>query len=728
MSKLASPLFSKVGIRITVLFAACAFLPLLCVSILCFGALRGELDRQSKRQRFETSKAFGLSLFDRLKVFAGDLEHFALRAKAPRQAPKSFAPGSEGSVSYFDRLYRIESDGQIEQLAGDPAILPEDVVRRAATIDPGRKGLVTTPASSRLQRVFLLAATEAESSRSVVVGEVSPSHLWSLWQETCPSPDSHLVVLDQDHRLVTSTLPDSELPCFLARLDLRAQNTRDVAVGLGANEYLEGHWSLFLKGLFDAPDWEITFLENVTQASASSTHFLRSFLLVILFCFLAILYLSQFQIRKTLGPLQSLKDGTLRVAAGDLTSRVTVGNARDEFSELAMSFNGMAEQIQLQFQTLGTLNSIVQSVLSRLKPSEIIGDFLLRAPPLFPGARISVLVLNHGQKDRGVLYHAPEATGPRARVDVRVSNEDLRGLHEALEASAGPGAAQFAPTYLARVPQTVGNDCTVIPLSVNGALRGSLNFSFDGAGLEQAKLRSQARFLADQMAVALSNANMLIELEHLGIGAMTAFARTVDAKSRWTAGHSERVAMFSVAMAEIMGMPESEVELIRRGCLLHDVGKIGIPNEILDKPGRLTPEEFETMKRHPELGARILEPLPPFQELIPMVLHHHERLDGKGYPMGISGEAIDMRIRIVTVADVFDALTSDRPYRVGMLIPEALEIIRKGIGAQFDSRPVAALEKFMEGDLSANRDGLDAPVSEQFPVVKSLEIEHAGVR
>src|SRR4029434_3896055 len=127
-----------------------------------------------------------------------------------------------------------------------------------------------------------------------------------------------------------------------------------------------------------------------------------------------------------------------------------------------------------------------------------------------------------------------------------------------------------------------------------------------------------------------------------------------------------------------------------RGGLLHDIGKIAVPSSVLNKPGRLTGEEFDLMKQHPTIRARILEPIPDYDRLIPVVLQHHERFDGSGYPAGIAGEEISLDARIVAVADVFDALTSERPYRKAMDLAIAIAIIVKGSGSEFDPRVVEA--------------------------------------
>ena len=185
------------------------------------------------------------------------------------------------------------------------------------------------------------------------------------------------------------------------------------------------------------------------------------------------------------------------------------------------------------------------------------------------------------------------------------------------------------------------------------------------------------------------------ELEDLSWSTITTLARTIDAKSHWTAGHSERVSQMAVLIARTMGLPDDELERLHRGGLLHDIGKIGIPVYILDKDGALNDEEMQTMKDHVTIGARILEPLNALADVLPIVLYHHERFDGLGYPEGLRGTDIPFLARILCVPDTFDALRSERPYRPGRNAEESLEVIVECSGTQFDQEAVEAFVEVM---------------------------------
>jgi putative two-component system response regulator len=156
-----------------------------------------------------------------------------------------------------------------------------------------------------------------------------------------------------------------------------------------------------------------------------------------------------------------------------------------------------------------------------------------------------------------------------------------------------------------------------------------------------------------------------------------AFARAVEAKSAYTQGHADRVTAYALALADCLNLPAAVKEKLRRGAILHDIGKIAIPDEILNKPGKLTPEEYAVIKQHPAQGVKIVEQLDSVQDVIPLIRWHHERLDGRGYPDGLKGDEIPKLVRVLSVADVYDALASERPYRARMPHETCLEILRK---------------------------------------------------
>jgi HD-GYP domain-containing protein (c-di-GMP phosphodiesterase class II) len=215
----------------------------------------------------------------------------------------------------------------------------------------------------------------------------------------------------------------------------------------------------------------------------------------------------------------------------------------------------------------------------------------------------------------------------------------------------------------------------------------------------------RARRYADPIGVALVNTQLVDQLEALNWGALTALARAIDAVSPWTAGHSERVTLGALEIGRQLALPVSDLDLLHRGGLLHDVGKVGVPGTLLDKPGKLEPEEYEIIKRHPEIGATILAPIVAFRDVLPLVLHHHELLDGSGYPHRLAGDEIPLLVRIMTVADVYDALTSERPYRAAWHPARAIAYLRESAGVRFDARVVEALATSVDAGWQPERDG-----------------------
>lgn len=205
-----------------------------------------------------------------------------------------------------------------------------------------------------------------------------------------------------------------------------------------------------------------------------------------------------------------------------------------------------------------------------------------------------------------------------------------------------------------------------------------------------AKRHSQIGINFDEELVNKFHSEEIISQNHL-IEVVTSLASAIDAKDEYTKGHSTSVSRYSEALARALNLPEKDVERIKLGALLHDIGKIGIPENVLRKPSKLTDDEWEIMKQHPVIGAeKILRPNESLHDLIPMVKYHHEHWDGTGYPEKLKGEEIPLTARIVSVADAYHALISDRPYRKGLSVEKACEILKLGAGIHWDERLVRA--------------------------------------
>lgn len=238
----------------------------------------------------------------------------------------------------------------------------------------------------------------------------------------------------------------------------------------------------------------------------------------------------------------------------------------------------------------------------------------------------------------------------------------------------------------------------LIPLIVGGRVLGVISMgeerSWERSPFTQEKVEL-CQSIAAQAAVAIENARLYEELQQSFLQTIATLAAAVEAKDPYTGGHSQRTTELAAAIAQKLGLSEQEIELIHYASLLHDVGKIGISEQILSKPGPLNEEEWEIIRRHPALGANIVERAAALQKLVPIILHHHEHYDGQGYPDGLKGEGIPLKARILAVADAFEAMTSDRAYRPAMTVEQALATLREGADKQWDGKIVAVLHKII---------------------------------
>jgi HD-GYP domain-containing protein (c-di-GMP phosphodiesterase class II) len=212
--------------------------------------------------------------------------------------------------------------------------------------------------------------------------------------------------------------------------------------------------------------------------------------------------------------------------------------------------------------------------------------------------------------------------------------------------------------------------------------------------------------MAEQLALVLVNTEMYADLENFVINVVKSFIQAIETKDKYTRGHSERVNRFVMLVAARLNLNEEERKILNWASLLHDVGKIGIPESILNKQGPLTDEEYSIIKAHPEKGFKILQPLEQLSSSLPGILHHHERYDGQGYPHGLRGEDIPFLARIIAVADTFDAITSDRAYRPGKTVKEAIEIIEKIAGSQLAPDLVEVFIEAIKEDTSLSQKDL----------------------
>ncbi|MBI4824241.1 MAG: GAF domain-containing protein [Nitrospirae bacterium] len=236
----------------------------------------------------------------------------------------------------------------------------------------------------------------------------------------------------------------------------------------------------------------------------------------------------------------------------------------------------------------------------------------------------------------------------------------------------------------------VTRDMICVPVSTKERILGVLQVINKNIGQFDEDDMQLITALSNQVAVAIENANLYQELKETFYGTAQSLAETIEKRDPYTGGHTKRVMNYSLAIGRSMGLSKAELEGLKLSAILHDIGKIGIRDSVLLKKDRLEPEEQEAMNMHPRFGSEILNHVRQLKDIIPGVRGHHEKYDGSGYPDGLKAEGIPLSARIIAVADTFDAMTTDRPYRKALSAESAFEELKKYAGRQFDSEAVEA--------------------------------------
>jgi putative nucleotidyltransferase with HDIG domain len=356
----------------------------------------------------------------------------------------------------------------------------------------------------------------------------------------------------------------------------------------------------------------------------------------------------------------------------------------------------MTAMLDQQFKTMNTVASIDRAILSELDLEKIIETFLGRIGDIFPCDAAGVCFRYIPADTRWMNQYRVMSDPGKRRLEVFEVDEAA--------ASAFFGNAMRRISPLDDVPEGFFGmpslkgieQFLAFPIIINDRLMAVVFLGArDGDAFSDTASLAEVGRITDRMAVAFSHAYLVNELNLMNWGTLTALARVVDAKSPWTAGHSERVAALGYRIGQVMGLSSAELDVLNKAGMLHDIGKVSTPRSILDKVGKLTPDEYRIVQEHPAKGARILEPLTPYAPTIPIVHQHHERFDGKGYPIGLKGKRISLGARILAVADTYDAMTSDRPYRTGMKHDFVVQEIMQQAGRQFDPDVVEAFLRVM---------------------------------
>ena len=340
--------------------------------------------------------------------------------------------------------------------------------------------------------------------------------------------------------------------------------------------------------------------------------------------------------------------------------------SRDEIATLSANLASTYEELTLLYSTSGSMkvtHSQGEFLKNVCKELLEVMDISAAAGVVYPHLDAGVEVVLEGSLNMTADQIAALAQG---RLAPRFP-DDHQPLVERDPLSDFPAVQNLAAVPLATEDRSLGM---------------LIAFNKQGEGFDSVHLKLLSS-IGNLTAVLLENNHLYADLQDLLMGVLHSLTSAIDAKDPYTCGHSQRVALISKRLAEEMGFPPQRAQRVYLAGLLHDVGKIGVSESALCKPGRLTDDEYESVKKHPEIGARILGSIRQLEDVVTGILTHHERADGKGYPRGLSLADLPVEGQIVGLADCFDAMTSDRTYRKGMDLKVAVEEIRRCSGTQF---------------------------------------------
>ena len=353
-------------------------------------------------------------------------------------------------------------------------------------------------------------------------------------------------------------------------------------------------------------------------------------------------------------------------------------------------------------QRLLTLVDMLVEIAGTLDRTHLIHLVTENAARLVDAERSSIFLVDPGTSEMifQVAYRSPEQvpspsmtknidrTPPFSGSNQRARNNPGQQAHPA---NLPPGEFSYFNRSAITVPLRSGPLAQDFAGDREHILGGLMVLNKPSASFQEEDARLM-QILANQASNFLQIAEMYESTGELFLGVIKSLITAIDAKDKYTQGHSQRVSDYSVQIAQELGFDEASVNDIRIGSLLHDIGKIGIPDSILLKNGRLSNQEFESIQEHPRTGANILSQVKLLDPMRPAILEHHERLDGSGYPAKLTDRQISWMGRIVAVTDVFDAMTSNRPYRQALSIPEVLSYLRVNAGILFDADCIQALD------------------------------------
>lgn len=372
----------------------------------------------------------------------------------------------------------------------------------------------------------------------------------------------------------------------------------------------------------------------------------------------------------------------------------------------------------LQHQELARENLQLKEQLGLYRLSEAMGTATHLEDVLDMAAETAVSIVGTGAVS--ILVQEPGTNNPvpyviRGEPSDAETADFLLGKHRICEDGVRDTVSQLVVKKI-KGKQPIIRSLAAHPLISRGKVIGLLNVVQENnfIPLRRGQLHLLS-IIASKVAAKIENSRLYENLKSSYLEAIKALANAIEARDQYTSGHTERVTVLADLVAERMGWSEKKRAELKMGCTLHDIGKIGVPDAILNKPRLLTDEEREKMESHPELGAKIIEDIEYLKPAIPYILHHHERYDGTGYPHGLSGEDIPIEGRLLAVVDTYDAIVSNRPYRRGATPEKAVAELQLFSGRQFDPEIVDVLVKACEEGL-IEKLGIYKTESEPVPI------------
>jgi putative nucleotidyltransferase with HDIG domain len=695
--------------RMLALFILCALLPVGALALLSLLEMSGKLEEQTEQRLRHAAKNVGMEILDGLAFLSSELDTLGIRyAVGTREAGGGGISGTPGKVPSrgFLSLTRFGEGSRAETFFGAPCPFPPLTEAARRHLASGQALVFVRSDDGANSRVFMgLATDRTRPETGILVGEIRPDYLKTTIENALPVEGDTVVLSPEGSPLYGSGRMPPEVVGRIVEQSKKAVSGQFVWEW-GTDTRLVSHRSIFLGMNYHSEDWIVIVSQPRSEAFAPVRTFARTFVLIVVLTVLAVSLVAIRRIRKSLVPLEKLREGTTRISNGDFDSRIEVASG-DEFEELARSFNDMSGRLGRQFDAETGMGRFTRSILSALDRERIVETVLANIRSVVPCDWVGLALMEPEAADTARIHtygaKGPATTDPTFAVLTPGESERL-AISECLLIDS---RTEF-PGLLSTAPDRDVSTFLILPIFLRRHLCAVLVLGYRRLPERPREDMIRVRQIGDQVTVALLNAGLVEELSELNWGTLTALARAVDANSPWTAGHSERVTALALAIGREMGWNAQELDTLHRAGLLHDIGKIGVPGNILDKPGKLTAEEYVLVKEHPGKGAQILEPINAYKEILPMVGQHHEWYDGRGYPKGLAGDAICEGARILAVADVYDALISDRPYRPGLEPDRVIAHIRRYAGSQFDPGIVETCCRILSEDQPSTQEESDS--------------------